>query len=77
MTMGTVVVAAFAADGDGRGGGFRGPRRRRSAGHDQVDAVAHQLRDELGETLALAVGRAVVDVEVLPLHVSELTQPVE
>jgi hypothetical protein len=25
----------------------------------------------------LAVGRAVVDVEVLPLHVSELTQPVE
>src|SRR4051794_13203978 len=38
-------------DGDGRGGGFRGPRCRRSAGHDQVDAVAHQLRDELAETL--------------------------
>src|SRR5262249_37178736 len=38
---------------------------------------AHQLRDELGETLALAVGRAVVDAEVLPLYVSELTQPVE
>jgi hypothetical protein len=64
-------------DGDGRGGGFRGPRCRRSAGHDQVDAVAHQLRDELAETLPFAVGRAVLDVEVLPLHVSELTQPVE
>ena len=66
MTMGMVA-----------GGGFRGPRCRRSAGHDQVDAVAHQLRDELAETLPLAVGRAVLDVEVLPLHVSELTQPVE
>ena len=53
-------------DGDGRGGGCPGPRRRRSAGHDHVDAAAHQLRDELGETLALAVGRAVVDVEVFP-----------
>ena len=53
-------------DGDRLGGGFRGPRCRRSAGHDQVDVVAHQLRDELGETLALAVGRAIVDVEVCP-----------
>src|SRR6185503_14700942 len=66
MTMGTVVVAAFAA---------------RAAGVPRVTIRSTRLRTSsatsLGETLALAVGRAVVDVEVLPLHVSELTQPVE
>ena len=51
-----------------------GPQcRRRSPRHDDVNLEPHQLGREVRESFSAAVGRAVLDHEILPLNVPELS----
>ena len=49
--------------------------RLRPSRHDQVDLQSDELRGQARESLVAAVGRAVLDHEVLPLDVPEIAQP--
>jgi hypothetical protein len=67
--------AARGHDHGNRSGGILGRRHRlRAAGHDQIDVETNQLGRKLGETLGAAVGRTVVEDEVLTFDVAELSQ---
>src|SRR4029453_14975749 len=47
--------------------------RRRTSGHDDVNLEPNQLGREVREPFRAAVGRAVLDHDVLPLDVPELS----
>jgi len=64
MTIGIVCVARVAASA-----------ARVSIRHDHLDPELNELDRQIGEPFSAAVGRAVLDHQVLILDVSELSEP--
>src|SRR5262249_27384051 len=54
--------------------GFRRLCGGRAAGHDEVDAAADQFANERGKAIAVPVGRAIFDLQVLALNIAALVQ---
>jgi hypothetical protein len=49
--------------------------RGRPSRHDQVHLQSNELRRQARESLVATIGRSVLDHEVLPLDVPEISQP--
>jgi hypothetical protein len=60
-------------DRDRAGGLLRGTDRGASDGQDDIHLESDQLGREVGQSLDLSLGIALLDDEVLPLDVAQLT----
>src|SRR5262245_45858385 len=47
-----------------------------ASGDDDVHVETDELRCEIGKPVFFALGKAVLDQDILPLHVAKLTQPI-
>jgi len=73
--LGSGVATRRHHDGNRSRGLLGRQRRRRSPCHDHVDLELNQLVGQVGEPFSAAVGRAVLDHEVLALYVPVFSEP--
>jgi hypothetical protein len=62
-------------DGNGGRGAFGGERRQGARRHDHIDVQPDELCRARSEPFGLAVGIPVLDHEVAPFDVAEITEP--
>src|SRR5207302_8738304 len=64
------------ANGIADGEHYEGNRRRRLLdGNDYIDLLGDQLANESGKAIILSFGPSILDQDVFPLDVAEVTQP--
>jgi len=68
------IETGYGDDRNGRGSGPRGARRGCAAGNDERDRTADEIARKHCQSIALAVGKAVIDRQVLRFHQALLLQ---